>query len=373
MPQEYYFSPVRKYSKLSGLFLNKDVSKYESMISVAIMCYFYIFVVCKILVFFEDVGVSNNMQDIVVFFVFTNVIPHSTIIRLKRLDLVELMRMAEEIYVCESDALNAFYEKMNKQAALVQKLVCPFGIGVVVLAFLMWFVTGNEDPLPFGLMPSWAMSYSLIGCAFWEVLTSLFLSHEYTICMGIKLCVLVHLYEHFTHLKAEIQSLDEDCRERRSDSHYLQNRLASISRYHASIRALAQKADATFNLCLLSIYLNWSIFICTCLLRIGYIQLFSGEFWYLVIYLSAGCSLLFGDCFSTQRVINESETVGDACYQIDSVGCDLQFQKSLTMVIKEGQEPVVFTIEKFGNFSVGSIQIILKASFSYYTFLRSFS
>ncbi|XP_031356049.1 putative odorant receptor 85d [Photinus pyralis] len=103
------------------------------------------------------------------------------------------------------------------------------------------------------------------------------------------------------------------------------------------------------------------------------IQLFSGEFWYLVIYLSAGCSLLFGDCFSTQRVINESETVGDACYQIDSVGCDLQFQKSLTMVIKEGQEPVVFTIEKFGNFSVGSIQIILKASFSYYTFLRSFS
>lgn len=57
-------------------------------------------------------------------------------------------------------------------------------------------------------------------------------------------------------------------------------------------------------------------------------------------------------CYWGNQVRLESEKVAIACSQVDFVGTDVQFQKSLCLIIRRCQKPIVLTAGKFTTLSL---------------------
>lgn len=61
-------------------------------------------------------------------------------------------------------------------------------------------------------------------------------------------------------------------------------------------------------------------------------------------------------CFWGQRVSNDSVNIAKACYDIDFVGTDLSFQKSVKIMIQAAQTPTTFTAGGYADLSLVTFQ-----------------
>lgn len=57
-------------------------------------------------------------------------------------------------------------------------------------------------------------------------------------------------------------------------------------------------------------------------------------------------------CYWGNEVALESQAVAKACYDVDFVGTDIQFQKGLALIIKRSHKPVNMTAGKFTKLSL---------------------
>lgn len=115
---------------------------------------------------------------------------------------------------------------------------------------------------------------------------------------------------------------------------------------------------------------------------------------YLLVFYISGYILatfqIFAVSFYGDKVAQESLKVSRVCYEIDFIGTDSRFQKSLLLIIWNCQQPVQFTIGKLGVLSLDTFVgvciyytlLVLKllilnslqisnASYSYFNILRN--
>ncbi|KAK4887851.1 hypothetical protein RN001_004122 [Aquatica leii] len=86
--------------------------------------------------------------------------------------------------------------------------------------------------------------------------------------------------------------------------------------------------------------------------------------------ISAIASTLFlVSYFGTQLAI-ASENIAHTFYEMDFVGLDVRFQKSLLLIIMRGQKPSWLTIGGFTNLSIGVFAWVIRTTYSYLMILR---
>ncbi|GJQ74197.1 hypothetical protein Trydic_g19108 [Trypoxylus dichotomus] len=71
-------------------------------------------------------------------------------------------------------------------------------------------------------------------------------------------------------------------------------------------------------------------------------------------------------CYYGNEITLAAESVAAACYDVNFVGTDLSFQKSLLLIICRSQRPMALTIGKFATLNIGTFISIMRASYSYY-------
>ncbi|KAF5284629.1 hypothetical protein FQA39_LY16987 [Lamprigera yunnana] len=76
-------------------------------------------------------------------------------------------------------------------------------------------------------------------------------------------------------------------------------------------------------------------------------------------------------CMSGEIMVHESEQISRVAYEIDFVGTDLRFQKSLLFIMGQAQKSVPLKAEKLVSISLLTVTSILRASYSAYAMLKS--
>ncbi|XP_031348319.1 odorant receptor Or2-like [Photinus pyralis] len=230
------------------------------------------------------------------------------------------------------------------------------------------------------------MSYSFTGCLVLQVAVVTFLCFEYALTDTIKLSIMIQLKLHFKYLKLSVQELianakDEFCMENELESWsvcqydipfvYLQKQSKRVIDHYNYIIQVASETELIFNKCVLFSFISMSFVICLAMLRISNMQQVNTEHLEFLFYIIAPLIVFFVDCYFTQEVITENEAFAYSFYEIDFIGTHLAFQKCLILCIARAQRLVSFTIGKFVPLTMVATITIVKASFSYYTLLKS--
>ncbi|XP_031356035.1 uncharacterized protein LOC116180270 [Photinus pyralis] len=333
------------------------------------LVYFNFSLICSIL--YEGWNESNGINDVIPTLGYLNVIPRTAIIRFHKLKLVKTLRMLDEVNICNSDRRRQFKAVIETYMKWVFQITCSLALSVVVVGTITWYFT-RLTPLPFGIMPKWALNYSFTSCLIIQLITFPFIAHEYVMIDCLKVGILIQLQMHFKNLRLDILNLLSCCTEDGVDSwEYLQNEVKKVNIYWDTLKDICTKIEDVFNLCVFSTVINYSLYLCCTYLGMSHIPLYGAEFWLIIFYLFASSFMFVADCWFTQRVITESDQVASSCYDVDFVGTDLKFQKALMLMIGKAKRPVRFTIGKFAPFCIVTLVVIAKVSFSYVTFLEN--
>ncbi|KAB0800143.1 hypothetical protein PPYR_08023 [Photinus pyralis] len=73
--------------------------------------------------------------------------------------------------------------------------------------------------------------------------------------------------------------------------------------------------------------------------------------------------------FGTQ-LSTASQNVANACYELDFIGLDVRFQKSLLMIIMRCQRPAWLSVGGFTNLSIAVFTWMMRSTYSYFMILR---
>ncbi|KAF5307604.1 hypothetical protein FQR65_LT06760 [Abscondita terminalis] len=142
----------------------------------------------------------------------------------------------------------------------------------------------------------------------------------------------------------------------------LQKYLKEAVYYHVAIIELSKKVEKTFRLCHLAVFVTLTFLWCLLLFEISVTEPLGSLFWIDVVYIFSLMSLLIMICFYGNQIIVKSELIADTCYNVDFIGTDVRFQKSLLIMIRRSQEPIVFTVGNFAPLSlVTAVGVIMKS------------
>ncbi|KAF5303884.1 hypothetical protein FQR65_LT18911 [Abscondita terminalis] len=86
--------------------------------------------------------------------------------------------------------------------------------------------------------------------------------------------------------------------------------------------------------------------------------------------VSAVSSTLFMLSYFGTQLATASEDISNTLYEMDFVGLDIRFQKSLLLIIMRSQKPSWLTIGGFTNLSISVYAWVLRTTYSYVMILR---
>ncbi|XP_031357678.1 odorant receptor 85b-like [Photinus pyralis] len=305
--------------------------------------------------------------------------------RINRLKLANLLILLETSTEYKIKRSGEFQSEFQRPLPVVGRLTATLGISGYIFGILAWLLTDKRNGLPFGAMPVW-VNHNYTSCLLFQVSIFFFLVIEYLSPEAIKMIIMLQLQTYFKYLRISIDELLEDskrefCSINKIASNlvsknnvpwlYQQKQLKTIIVHHNYIIRIASETEEIFNKCVLVNFLNLSFIICILLFRIANTSQFNVEFFKLCIYLIGGSTLFFGDCYLTQRVLTENEAFAFSCYNVDFVGTNLPFQKSLILIMAKAQKSVRFTVGKFAPLSIVTLVTILRASYSYLMLLQN--
>lgn len=83
----------------------------------------------------------------------------------------------------------------------------------------------------------------------------------------------------------------------------------------------------------------------------------------------------FGNCYATQRVIDENETLSDSIYEILTKSlvnnCGREVVKLLLIMQQRTQQPCTLSLAFFGPLRITTFKAILSNAYSYYSLIRA--
>ncbi|XP_031341036.1 odorant receptor 85c-like [Photinus pyralis] len=330
-------------------------------------------------------NLQTDIEDCFYLFGITNSAINLTLMRMNRSKLTNLLILLETSSEYQIKRKSELRSELERPLTVVGRLTVALGIAPYASGILVWLLRDNRNGLPYGSMPRW-MNYNYTACLLFQVTNTLFLVIEYLRPAAIKICIMLQLKTHLKYLRMSTEEVLDDakkefCSISKIASNlvsknnvpwpYQQKQLKRIIMHHNHITRIANETEEVFNKCVLVNFLSLSFLICIILFRIANAPLFTVEFFKMSIYFIGASALFFGDCFLTQRVLNENEALAFSCYNIDFVGTNLPFQKSLILIMARAQRSIRFTVGKFAPLSIVTLVTILKASYSYLMLLQN--
>ncbi|KAK5639871.1 hypothetical protein RI129_010682 [Pyrocoelia pectoralis] len=367
-----YFSTLKRITNVGGLKFTNKAGKWDT---IRLWIFPLILYTYAAIVLVRKWSFANDMEDILYATGLGTCIPRITIARLHVSNFADVLDLLENIDLSASPGREKLRASLKRASTLVCKLSGPLVPASMLLITAAWFFSSRDRPLPFITMPEWALNYSPLGCVLIQLCVYTVMAHEYVMVDGLKVCILLHLQIHFRNLSLNIKNIVEQAREESGangiQSQCLKKNLVNVVCYHDFLLQIAEKVETIYNKCVLSSFINLSLFVCLTMYSMSLFPLLSIEFAIMVFYITIILLLFFVDCFFSQQVMTESEEVAHSCYEIDFVGTDPKFQKALVMIMRTAQNSVKFTIGKFAPLSIVTGVVITKASVSYFMLLQN--
>ncbi|KRT78370.1 hypothetical protein AMK59_7488 [Oryctes borbonicus] len=119
-----------------------------------------------------------------------------------------------------------------------------------------------------------------------------------------------------------------------------------------AIMDIANQFEELFNILVLMIFFATLFILCFVMYHASLFDLLSIRAAQDFSYVTLVAIQVFLYCYWGNEVRLESEEIANACWQVDFVGIDVQFQKSLVLMIRRCQKPIVLTAGKFTKLSL---------------------
>ncbi|KAF2887354.1 hypothetical protein ILUMI_18819 [Ignelater luminosus] len=123
---------------------------------------------------------------------------------------------------------------------------------------------------------------------------------------------------------------------------YLKKGLERVVEYHLAIIKIAEELENIFSGLLLVVFISTLAMVSLISFSDSRIFVAFGE-----LLLGLGQTILI--CFWGEQVINESQLVANAVFDMDFVGTDVRFQKGLILIMQRSQKPVTLTANRYAH------------------------
>ncbi|KAK5640970.1 hypothetical protein RI129_009517 [Pyrocoelia pectoralis] len=142
-------------------------------------------------------------------------------------------------------------------------------------------------------------------------------------------------------------------------------------RYHVRILSIVKEAQVIFHLPLLLMFAITLYLLCLQVYRASSLPISDVRVVVIVIEAATAFFPILMVCYYGEELGFNSQEVGNAAYQLDFVGTDTRFQKSLIMIIRQSQSTNRIKAGGMIELSMETTVWMLQAAFSAYMMLRT--
>ncbi|KAF5296984.1 hypothetical protein FQR65_LT10136 [Abscondita terminalis] len=254
-------------------------------------------------------------------------------------------------------------KKCSKIITVQTVVMCATVGGFIIMSNLFSIrqriISDSGWDLPFGGFPFWNTTYSpnyelalMFGnCTYCIVFTChnillsavvavmVFLTYQCKI-LQIRVKTCIDRSMHFENVKGPILSWS-----------LLENSFKECVNQLTYIMTTTQKFQKLFSFFFLIDFVGFSVIISLCVMYLFTINSYNFKFVQITIVIVAAVTTAFFTNYWGSELEKEYVQIGHCCYELDFVGTDLGFQKSLMFMIQQTQTPVRFTVGGFGPLS----------------------
>ncbi|KAK4885512.1 hypothetical protein RN001_001783 [Aquatica leii] len=241
-------------------------------------------------------------------------------------------------------------------------LTAPISTITTISGFTFWIFSGYSK-LPFGFF------FEVINVevtVLIQTLSYFILGTGYIITDVVIFVVLGHLKLHLLNLQHCIKNLISNSindtyvhnnhvpyiNEQTVEWKYLKTRLKEVIVYHSAILDVSKLIDNTFCISHLVKFICLSFLLCLIIYGISTVSASDTFFWFLCSYAITLIVLLNAVNYYGNEITIESQNIAKACYNVEFVGTDIKFQKSLLLMMQKSQIPISMTVGKFALLSI---------------------
>ncbi|KAH8239009.1 hypothetical protein KR038_011955, partial [Drosophila bunnanda] len=148
------------------------------------------------------------------------------------------------------------------------------------------------------------------------------------------------------------------------------NNLRTLIAYHNQVLDLTDVMNEIFGIPLLLNFLASSLLVCNVgfQLTLGFSSEHIGQ---QLMLLTSALVEIYLICFFSQMLIDASEYVSFAAYEMNWTEADCRFRKMMVLLCLRAQKPVCLKATVFVDISIGTMSIFLRVSYKFFCAIRS--
>ncbi|KAF5285630.1 hypothetical protein FQR65_LT13111 [Abscondita terminalis] len=141
--------------------------------------------------------------------------------------------------------------------------------------------------------------------------------------------------------------------------------------YHLEIYKMIQDIDGIFNGAFLCVFMITWILICLDIYQASLMPNVNLKQFFLLMEVMTVFTPALVYCYYGEELAHRSEQIGEIAYEIDFVGTDIRFQRSLMIILRQSQKPFRIKAGKMIEGSMAVVVWVLRSSFSAYMMIRT--
>ncbi|KAF5296986.1 hypothetical protein FQR65_LT10138 [Abscondita terminalis] len=150
----------------------------------------------------------------------------------------------------------------------------------------------------------------------------------------------------------------------------VENNLKDCLHQLTSIMEITKKFEKMFSFFFLIDFVGLSIIIASCLVYSFMINSYNLKSAQMLTIVFAAVATEFFTTYWGSELVKQYLEIGHCCYEIDFVGTDIRFQKSLRFMTEQTQRPVQFSVGGFSPLTMRTFLLVLKGAYSCFTLLH---
>ncbi|KAF5296983.1 hypothetical protein FQR65_LT10135 [Abscondita terminalis] len=260
----------------------------------------------------------------------------------------ETFRVDYEKYgILETLLFKEFLRKTKIQTFLCCATPCVYLLFANVPCIRQRMTRDSDWFLPFGGFPLWDTTYS----PNYELALIYVNFSNFTvfICFMTLTSTVITVMAFLSYQCKILQSRIQTCLDRSKEENILKwplldDNLKNSLKHLTAIMEISQKFEKLFSFLLLIDFIGLSIIIASCLMYSFLINSYNFKSAQMATLTMAAVVSEFLTTYWGSELVIEYLNIGQSCYEIDFVGVDVRFQKSLRFMIQQTQRPVQFSV-----------------------------
>ncbi|KAK4874810.1 hypothetical protein RN001_014170 [Aquatica leii] len=235
----------------------------------------------------------------------------------------------------------------------------------------------NEDPknwrLPFGMISIVNTTYSPgFEIAYVYQFTSII--YFITTCLTSTIIItglLNFAATQFKIMQLKIKRILTNANNSSIQWRFLKTQIEELIRYHEFITEIVQEVSFMYGNMILCNFMGTLCINCVEIYRMSILSLKDSRVVNILAEIITGSFHTMLICKAGQNMTNESEKIAECIYEIDFVGTDLRFQKSIVILLRRAQKPARIKAGGLVNVSTVTSLHVLRLAYSAFTILRN--